>query len=174
MLNFESGNNFNESTYRKKWVSFSRGREYERDNCFDKNLAVQIQELKKEKVRFFDERNELNKQIRQQARFEDRLDKIESAMISNGMDKFDVHGTVSFRGDNDLLVCLSDLHIGATYSTPFGRYNSDIAKDRLEQYLANIIEIQKTHQSENCYVALLGDQVSGRFILILRYLIGKT
>lgn len=161
LLNFESGNNFNECTYRKKWVSFSRGREYERNSCYDKNVAIQVQELKKEKVKLFDERTEFNKQIRNQARFEDRLNKLESALTSKGIVEFKTNKIPSINSDNDLIVCLSDLHIGATYNTPFGQYDSEIARGRLEEYLSCIIEIQQKHNSEKCFVSLLGDMISG-------------
>ena len=38
-------------------------------------------------------------------------------------------------GDNDLLVCLSDLHYGAEYASAFGSYNPKLARQRLGQYL---------------------------------------
>ena len=65
------------------------------------------------------------------------------------------------QSDNDMIVCLSDLHLGATYYNFDGYYDSNIAKERLNQYLAEIIEIQKTHNAENCVVLLLGDLISG-------------
>lgn len=77
------------------------------------------------------------------------------------MKKFDIPPIVSSSGDNDLLVCLSDLHIGATFASLFGTYNSEIAKVRLEQYLSEILSIQKIHGSQSCYVSLLGDTING-------------
>ena len=62
---------------------------------------------------------------------------------------------------SDLIICLSDLHIGATYYGFDGVYDSNIAKERLNDYLTEIIEIQKTHNAENCFVQILGDSLSG-------------
>lgn len=52
------------------------------------------------------------------------------------------------------------MHIGQCFSSAFGEYNSDIAKVRLERYLNEILTIQKTHNSENCYVSVQGDLIS--------------
>ena len=43
----------------------------------------------------------------------------------------------------------------------WGEYNSDIAKKRLNQLLNEIIAIKKIHNSENCFISLQGDAISG-------------
>ena len=78
-----------------------------------------------------------------------------------GKVNFSKHNDVSISSDNDMLVILSDLHIGQTFHSFFGEYNTDIAKDRMQQLLDNIISIQKLHNSERCYVSLQGDLISG-------------
>ena len=60
-----------------------------------------------------------------------------------------------------MVICLSDLHIGSNYNTVWGTYNSDIARDRLQQYLNEIIELQKSHNAQTANVLLLGDLLSG-------------
>ena len=62
---------------------------------------------------------------------------------------------------NDMIVCLSDLHIGSSYYNFDGYYDSEIAKERLQQYLDEIIQIKETHNAENCVVTMLGDLISG-------------
>ena len=62
--------------------------------------------------------------------------------------------------DTDLIVMLSDLHIGQTFTSEWGQYNTDIAKDRMEKYLKEIIEIGKRHKAQNCFVSLQGDMIS--------------
>lgn len=101
------------------------------------------------------------KLIRNEARLDNRFELIESIIKTTGENDFTISPIVSNESNNDMIICLSDLHIGATYSGSFGKYNSDIAKTRLSQYLGEIIKIQKTHNSEKCFVALLGDLVSG-------------
>ena len=60
-----------------------------------------------------------------------------------------------------MLIILSDLHIGQTFDSIFGKYNTDVAKDRLNQLLKEIISIRKLHNSKKCYVSLQGDLISG-------------
>ena len=60
-----------------------------------------------------------------------------------------------------MLVILSDFHIGANYDSFTGKYNSDIARDRLQKLLEEVIKIQKRHNSENCYISLNGDLING-------------
>ena len=56
---------------------------------------------------------------------------------------------------------LSDLHTGQTFDNPFGRYNTDILNNRMEQLLNKVIEIGERHDSVMVNVVLLGDQISG-------------
>lgn len=120
-----------------------------------------IHELQKERVLIRDERNELNKVIRSEARLKDRLDKIEDAIVAQGREQYEIPNVTEINSDNDVIVTLADLHIGAEYYSFGGVYNSDIAKDRLNKYLEEIIKIKKRHNSQNCYVVMLGDQISG-------------
>ena len=64
-------------------------------------------------------------------------------------------------GSNELVVLLSDLHIGAAFSGPFGTYDSDKAKELLGIYLGRVIEIGKQYGIGKICVGLLGDQISG-------------
>ena len=71
------------------------------------------------------------------------------------------HNVNYFTSDNDMIVLLSDLHIGATFDNRFGKFDTDVAYSRMSEFLAKTIELQKIHNSENCYVLSLGDQISG-------------
>jgi len=135
--------------------------EHDDSDGYFNQLRLERQEIRKEKQRLFDERAELNKRLRDEARLEDRLDKIEESLNCKGREEFPIHDSVDINSDNDLIVVLSDLHIGATHYSFTGCYDSDIAKERLSKYLEEIIKIQKRHKSQNVYVSLLGDQISG-------------
>lgn len=60
-----------------------------------------------------------------------------------------------------MLIILSDTHFGQTFSSAWGEYNTDIAKDRLDQYLGEIRKIQLRHGSYRAFVSIQGDLVSG-------------
>lgn len=153
-----------ESAYRKA-VKYAR--DFYEANVFGiedeyfKKLQIEKRELEREKIKFRDERNAWNKQNYIDARVEEKLDLLEKELLSQGKINFDVCENVNTTSDNDILVILSDFHIGQCFSSQWGEYNSDIAKRRLSQLLDEVAAIQKTHKSENCFISLQGDMLSG-------------
>ncbi len=166
LFNSILGKNFTESYYRK------RNKKHDRISCateyndqidqkqLDK-MMVEKREFERKKIQFRDERNAWQKQNYIDARVEEKLDRLEEELTSIGKINFEKHEEVQVSSDNDMLVILSDLHIGQTFDSAFGKYNTDIAENRLQQLLNNIISIQNTHNSEKCYVSLQGDLISG-------------
>lgn len=134
---------------------------HEGDDEYFKKLRLEKQEIQKEKRKMFDERLDLNRRLRETARMETTVEKIENMLSEISDQRYIQYETPIVRSGNDLIVCLSDLHIGATYYGFDGCYDSSIAKERLSDYLQEIVEIQKVHRAENCYVLLLGDEISG-------------
>lgn len=55
----------------------------------------------------------------------------------------------------------NDLHYGASHSNYWGTFNSDVCRAMMRKYLARIIKIAETHNSENCIVWENGDVISG-------------
>jgi hypothetical protein len=154
-----------ESAYRKA-VKYARdfyeaGVFGESDDEYYQKLQNEKRELERAKIKFRDERNAWNKQNYIDARVEEKLDLLENELLSQGKVNFDIHENVNISSDNDILVILSDFHIGQCFRSMWGEYNSDIAKDRLNQLLNEIIAIQKIHNSENCFISLQGDMLSG-------------
>ncbi len=154
-----------ESAYRKA-VKYARDF-YEagvfgvNDDEYCKKLQNEKRELERAKVKFRDERNAWNKQNYIDARVEEKLDLLERELLSQGKINFSIHDNVNITSDNDMLIILSDFHIGQCFRSMWGEYNTDIARDRLNQLLNEVIAIQKIHNSENCYISLQGDMLSG-------------
>lgn len=126
-----------------------------------KELRLQKQEIQKEKRKLYDERLDINRRLREESRLETTIEKFEDMLSNVANDRYVTYSPAVSNSENDMIVCLSDLHIGATYYGFDGAYDSLIAKERLEKYLSEIIEIQKTHNTENCICLLLGDLISG-------------
>lgn len=166
IINDLTGNDFGESTYRKRYSAFTKmlranqGKFYEGAAALEE-LKVQQRALEREKIKFRDERRAWNKQNYIDSRVEERLDILEEELLSIGKELYEPHEITNINSDNDMLVILSDFHIGATYSSLTGEYNTDIARDRLQKLLEEVIKIQKRHNSEKCYISLQGDLVSG-------------
>ena len=153
-----------ESAYRKacKYArDFKDAGIFNSDEEYLKELQIQKRELERKKIQFRDERNAWQKQNYTDARVEEKLNKLELELTSLGRINFDKHNDASIDSDNDMLIILSDLHIGQTFDSIFGKYNTDVAKDRLNQLLKEIISIRKLHNSKKCYVSLQGDLISG-------------
>lgn len=167
---FGEGNCFNESEVRKRMYGMKRMIElhdkYE-NNSTPNNDVIEIQLAKREleaaKVQFRDERAAWNRQNTIDARVNQKLDYLESVLKESGERIYTPSPIEVCAGnsDNDLLVILSDLHIGAAFSSEWGEYNSDIATRRLNQYIREIVKIAERHNSENCFVSIQGDLISG-------------
>ena len=154
-----------ESAFRKKYQAAKKFY----DGCFAKmkddtyanEILAMKRELERAKIQFRDERNAWQKQNYRDARIDAKLDLLEEKLSEIGKVEFDVDIPVDINSDNDLLVILSDLHIGQTFHSMWGEFNSDIAKLRLQEYLNEIIKIKNRHNSENVYVSIQGDLISG-------------
>lgn len=124
-------------------------------------IRAEKQEVRKEKQKLFDERTAMNKTLREHARTEEDLRRLENLITENGKLVFPNIEKEVYSSDNDMLVLLSDFHLGGNTDNYFGKYNSDIAAERLQQYLKKIISIRELHDSENVYVCILGDILNG-------------
>ena len=158
---------YQESAYRKPYQQAKRFYEagvfgkYTDESDYLQELREQKQEIQKEKRKLYDERLDLNRRLRETARMETTVEKIESALSTIADKRYVTYSPTVVESENDMIVCLSDLHIGAEYYNFTGCYNSAIAKERLSAYLTEVIDIQKTHNAENCDCLLLGDLISG-------------
>lgn len=137
------------------------------DDQYCKEIAIQKRELEKAKVQFRDERNEYNRENRIAARVEQKLDYLQDMLEEQGRVNFPTPKVTYSDGNKSMIISLADLHIGQTFNSTFGRYDSDIAKERLGLYLEKIKEYAKLHNVSDCYVASLGDQLSGNIHLTI-------
>lgn len=143
-----------------KWKESLQNNDVKEDEYF-KKLQLEKQEIQKEKRKLYDERLDINRRLREEARLETTIEKLESMLSKVANNRYLTYTPTVSSSSNDMIVCLSDLHIGATYYGFDGIYDSEIAKRRLKQYLSEIIDIQKIHAAENCVCVLLGDLISG-------------
>ena len=160
---------YDESAYRKKYQAAKKFYDeifsQQGDEDFKKEQEELLREIKKEKIKLRDERTESNRGIRIEARVEDKLDYLEDIISKQGKIDYkplkpEERKAIQIKSDNDLVIMLSDLHIGQTFASAWGHYDLEVAKDRMQQYLHKIIEIKDRHNSENCFVTLQGDMIS--------------
>lgn len=164
LVNKETGESKSEGFFRRWWNGYDEGyqdgtKKGIKNDEILKTYEEQRIAIEKEKVKFCDYRSAYRKVVREDARKDILLDIISDKLSS--VKPYEPASSIIFDSDNDLLVGLNDLHFGANINNYWNEYNSDIAKQRLEEYIAHIFKIAKTHKSENCYVCGNGDFISG-------------
>lgn len=145
------GGQFVKEYYAKQYIQKSE----DSDSAYD----VQLREIRREKQKLFDERAAFNKSNRDIARLQQDLDYLESLIKDTQYKPFEVIERED--SDKDLIVMLSDLHIGLDVKSNFGEYNSKIAEKMLAKYLSEIKFAINRNRVQNVYVLLIGDLING-------------
>ena len=171
VINKLTGNDFGESTYRKKYQSFKKMLEANQSKFVDSSeqleeIRLAQRELERSKIQFRDERRSWQKQNYIDSRFDEVMNLLVERLDNFGKTEFKNHEKPIICSNKAMIVCLSDLHIGQTFESNFGEFNSEIAKDRLGEYLNKVIEIGKSNNISKVYVFMLGDNISN----IVRFL----
>ena len=163
-LGIDEENKRDESSFRKRYQAAKKFY----DGCFSKmeseeyqkKLDVLNRELARNTIKYRDQRRSWNKQNYIDGRFDEVMDIIEERLDDFAKIDFTPHPTPIVDGNNSMIVCLSDLHIGQCFSSSFGEFNSDIAKLRLQKYMSELLNIASLNKVSKVYVCLLGDNIS--------------
>lgn len=159
-----------EAAYRKSYQQAKKYFEanvfkiYSDEDSYFKELRIQKQELEKEKIKTRDERTELMRVIREEARKESYKDQILRSISEYQCVPLLYDESKQFTGvlstDNDLIISCTDIHAGIEIDNYFNKFNEEVLRDRFNQYLDKIFEVQIRHCSENAYI-ILSELVSG-------------
>lgn len=141
----------------------------ELNNFSEDDLLQEIEEkkleLQKEKIRVQDQKRELSKLIRSEARFEHLVDVLRTEVQKANKEEPLLYTYKYSELDNEkvneaVLIC-SDWHIGAKFDNILAQYNLDIAKQRIEELLCKTIDYCTIHDVKTLHIELLGDMLSG-------------
>ena len=166
ILNDILGYNYTDSAYRKKFQYFEQilndnGEIFSDTENQLEELKDLKREIQKEKIKLSDERTELRRLYREQARRESFIDVVKRAITENVEPLLEPYHVGGFNyADNDLIVSLTDIHTGIEIDNAFNKFNESILKKRFNTYLQKILEVRERHNSQNCYV-IIGEVVSG-------------
>lgn len=155
-----------EAAYRKKYQCAKMFFEadvfgqYSDEDAYIKELRDAKFELRKEKQKMFDERTELNRKLREQARRESFIDLVTDKISNVEPLELNYIERQLIESDNDLICHLTDLHAGININHWYNTFNMDVLKERLTNYLDQLFLIQRRHNSENCYL-VIGEIMSG-------------
>lgn len=156
---------YSESRYRKQ---YQIAKEFYNAHVFgDTNdgryLTEKKEELEKERVKVRDERNELRRIIREEARKESYLEQVKRSIEEYQSDPLPPEKNTDVDrsyNNNDLIISFTDIHTGIEIDNMFNRFDEEVLKNRMRVYRDRIIRIQRRHGSENAYV-ILSELVSG-------------
>ena len=135
-----------------------------RDSSAAAEIERRTRELQKEKERFYDQRREYNKLIRDDARFEHIMESLrESAKnLSESVGTvFDNRKPFEVTGDNEAILVLSDWHYGMVTDNIFNKFDTAICRERVKNVMVNAIDRIKLHGCRKVHIVLLGDFVHG-------------
>lgn len=166
IINKEIGNDdmpFSEAAFRKPYQQAKRfynagvfGDEAESGQ--EEELRELLHELEKERVKTRDERNELKRILREEARKESYREQILRTIKEYSGKPLEYDKNKKFDGvvdgDNDMIISMTDIHAGIEVSNFCNTFNQDVLKDRFNHYLDRIIEIQKRHGSKDACVIM--------------------
>lgn len=169
LCNEAFGVQWDESAHRKKTVNYLKGyndakAELGNDEERLQNMILEnkhiVREIKKEKQKLSDERTAFNREIRQEARKESYADMIKKIICENTEPISISVYCKQFNSETDILCHLTDIHAGIEIDNWKNVFNSEVLKNRIENYTSYIIDIRKLHRSQDCYI-VIGEILSG-------------
>ena len=136
------------------------------ENDIIKEIEDKRIELKKEKIRVQDQRSQLNKVVREVARWENLKEEI-LTRVDNINDNYplmyDLDNNDYYEQDNkkEALSLLSDFHYGIEIKNIINEYNPTIAKERINKLTYKTIQYCEINKIKTLNVLLAGDLLSG-------------
>lgn len=122
-------------------------------------------ELENEKYKIRDERNELRRLQRDEARRESFIDLIKR-IISENIEPLPDSGIVeqnnsSAESSSTLIIPVTDIHTGIVCKNAWNDYDTKELMCRLNNYYNKICEIKERHKADDAVIVLGGDLISG-------------
>ena len=137
-------------------------------NVFHKNGTDELtqinmakQSLFTERVKLRDERNELSRLLREQARRESYIEAVRRTFIEDVTPFEPVKEIRVERGNAAMIIHLTDIHSGLGIKNYINSYDTNEMYARLHRYLMEIDEIRQIHHCKDCVLVLGGDMISG-------------
>ena len=170
LINIESGESKNESTYRKWWSAYKEGysdaKSSLNNDTIDKYEKIRT-EAEKARIRFFDQRNSYNKMIREQARTDEIKSIIEESILS--LPKIEVPKEININSNNTEEYCLffGDEHYGTEFDIKglngetINSYSPKIFENRMWKLYKEVKDILLKNNIKKINIYSLGDFADG-------------
>lgn len=173
ILNEELEYQYTSSKYRKPFQDYNNVYTVREPEIIDnqallEEIRQERQALEKEKVKFRDERAAYNRQVSRMARYENLLDVLAKEVKAIDDRPEITHVPMIVSSDEEMIVMLSDLHIGVGANNSWNYFDNNVLNNRLGEYIAQIKRVAQRHNVHRIHFVLGGDIISGGIHLTLR------
>lgn len=168
ILNKELNYNYTSHRYRHMYTREVKQHQVEE---VEEQLQIEdyILELKKEKVKVQEEKTQVNSLVKVLSREETLKEIAHDVVCSMSKDKIlDIPKVVDNKSKTKGILVISDWHYGVDIETYFNTYNSEVAKQRIDELLAETIKLVYKEDISELFLVNLGDMISGLIHLPLR------
>lgn len=138
------------------------------ESAFIDNLNEKLDEYKRERQKYFDQRREYNKLVNSDGRREHLYDKlIEAAYNLNNTiglvyDDYNTHQReAEVDWGNEAVLVLSDWHYGMTANNVFNKYDTKICQERVKEITDSAIDRIVHNKCKKLHIVVLGDLIHG-------------
>lgn len=127
------------------------------------DIDAKIDELKRERQKFFDQRREYNKIQAEAGRREHLYERLGQAADELSETVGDVFAGQTALGvcDNEAVLVFSDWHYGMVTHNTFNTYNTDICKERVQEVVTKASSRIAQNKCSKLHVVVLGDIFHG-------------
>lgn len=165
ILNAALGNNFGESKYRKDYQIFTKGLKANEKMIFsDDEYLKSVQnvkiELEKERQKLYTTKVEMQRLVRQEARFEMFYENVKNAIETLPMPEIKREFN-SIDSEKAYLLCLADIHAGSKFELPTNSYSMEECQRRFAVLLDKTVQYVKKNDIPLLHVVSLGDDIQG-------------
>lgn len=164
IINKLTGNDFGESTYRKKYQAFKKMLEANQSKFVDseaqlKEIEIQKRELQKERNKLYATKTEYSRQIRQQSRFELFYENVANEISLYDVPNFRYINTLNQK--NEYILSIADIHAGANFVTETNDYSFEEITKRFEKLYTDVVNFVLDKNISNLKVLCMGDDIQG-------------
>lgn len=126
------------------------------------NIDLDSIEIRKERIRMRDERNEFNRILKEQAKRENTQDIIrETVSELNKLSPLKIDKDFSSDSDSEAILMCGDWHVGELVELVNNKYDTDIFNERISKLINLTIKKCKLNNSKILNLTFLGDLLSG-------------
>lgn len=164
IINELTGNDYGESTYRKKYQAFKKMLEANQSKFVDsdaqlKEIEIQRRELQKERNKLYATKTEYLRQVRQQSRFELFYENVANEVSLYDVPNFRYVDTLNQK--NEYILSIADIHAGANFVTETNEYSFEEVTKRFEKLYSDVVNFVLEKSISNLKVLCMGDDIQG-------------